>query len=450
MRKRFLSCCIKLFFILLCSLSFAARAENNIVLLNINGAIGPATQDYIERGLHYAETQHAKLIILQLDTPGGLESATHSIDKAILASTIPVVTFVAPTGARAASAGTFILYASSIAAMAPGTHVGAASPVNILSPSSKTTETSTLNKIDNQNLSTLERKAQNDAAANIISLAEQNGRNAAWAEQAVRNASSLSATQALQQKVVDIIALDVPDLLKKINGRTLILHGSPQTLSTLNMTVDEYKPDWRNQFLSIITNPNIAYILLLIGIYGLFLEFYHPGFILPGVAGLISLLIALYAFQLLPVNYVGFALLLMGIIFMIIEVLITSFGVLGVAGIIAFVMGSILLLDVNSPGYKIAWSLIMTMTALTVLFFLLIITLAIRAMRKKVMTGREGLIGASGEVIEHQRHHWIVRVQGETWQAKSAMTLTPGQAIRVRDVSGITLSVEPEETDSNK
>jgi membrane-bound serine protease (ClpP class) len=414
---------------------------NQALLLNLDGAIGPAAQSYIINGLKKAAAEHDTVIVLSLDTPGGLGSAMHTIDNAILASPVPVVTYVAPRGAQAASAGTFILYASHIAAMAPGTEVGSSTPVNasIYSPASPEKS-----KIDQSNLSTPEKKRVNSAVASIRSLAEVHGRNASWAEDAVRNAVSITADVALQQKVIDVIAESVPDLLQKINGRSVTVNGVTQILDTKNITTQNFVFDWRYQLLSTISNPNIAYILLLIGIYGLFFEFIYPGLVLPGVAGTIALLLALYAFQLLPVNYVGFSLLLLGIAFMIIEVLISSFGILGVGGIVAFVTGSILLLDVNSPGYQIAWSLIAGMTAFTLVFFLILITLAIRAHRKKIVTGQEALLGSQGVVLNVLKNkHYQVRIEGEIWEAKCAADLRTGQKIKIRGLSGLVLEVTP-------
>jgi membrane-bound serine protease (ClpP class) len=422
----------------------AAHAAEAI-LLNVNSPIGPATQNYIEDGIQFAVNRKAELVIIQLDTPGGLASSMRNIDKAILAAPIPVITYVAPSGAHAASAGTFILYASKIAAMAPGTSVGSASPINLLAPATdkNPTNAAAKNIVAQQNLSTLERKQMNDAVATIKSLAQLNQRNAEWAEQAVTNAVSLSASEALKANVINIVATDIPDLLKQLDGRAVTINGATTTLATTQLAVVNYDPDWRYQFLQIITDPNIAYILLLIGMYGLFFEFYHPGLILPGAVGTVSLLIALYAFQLLPVNYVGFALVLLGVIFMIIEVLISSFGVLGIAGIASFIAGSILLLDINSPGYHIAWSLIAMMTTLTVGFFLLIVSLSVQAMRKKVVTGREAIIGEEGEVLAFLNDFWQVRIGGEIWQALSNEPLKLQQKIRVIHISGLVLTVEP-------
>lgn len=443
MRKLFISCCAKLILAILCLATTIIYAGNQAMVLKINQAISPAAEEYILSGLNEAARQQVNVIIIQLDTPGGLSTTTHNINKAILVSPTPVVTYVSPTGARAASAGTFILYASAIAAMAPGTNIGAASPVNIGSESSTPPPTSVKNAINAKNLSTLEQKTMNDAVASIQSLAELHHRNSAWAELAVRQAASLSATKALQLHVIDIIATDIPDLLKQLNGRRVIVNGSEQTLQTNNLTITTINPDWRYHFLAIISDPNIAYILFLIGIYGLFFEFYNPGLILPGVVGAISLLIALYAYELLPVNYAGFALLLLGIAFLVIEVIISSFGILGLGGLVAFVTGSILLLDIQGPGYQIAWSLIVIMTIVTLGFFILAIGASVTAMKKQVVTGSEALIGAEGTVLEYTNHLWYVKIRGENWLANSKQPLTIGQSIRVTKISGLTLIVEP-------
>jgi membrane-bound serine protease (ClpP class) len=434
---------VKLLLIMTCFLTSSLYAANQGIVLDINQAIGPATESYIVHGLQYAASQKATLVIIRIDTPGGLASAMRGIDKAILASPVPVISYISPTGARAASAGTFILYASGIAAMAPGTHVGAAPPVDIDTTSPMTPPLSVKNTIDEKNLSTLEHKAANDATANLQSLAVLHKRNAIWAELAVRYAVSLSAENALKLNVVNIIATDIPDLLHQLNGRSVMANGTSQQLQTDNLVITEVAPGWRYQFLSIITNPNIAYILLLIGIYGLFFEFCNPGMVLPGVVGVISLLIALYGFELLPVNYVGIALLLLGITFLAIEILISSFGIMGLCGVIAFITGSIFLLDVRIPGYHIAWSLIIMMAIFSIGFLLLAIGVSVRAICKEIVCGSEALIGAEGIVLEYSDLKCRVSIHGEHWLAHSIYPLQTGQTVRVLKLTGLALTVEP-------
>lgn len=422
------------------------KQEKRAIILNVSGAIGPAIQDYIQRGIEYAKEKHATLIILQLDTPGGLETAMRVINKLILASPIPIVTYVAPSGARAASAGTFILYASHIAAMAPGTNVGAASPVNLMGGSE------TRDKKSSRNIE--EEKATEDASAYIRGLAALRSRNVEWAEKAVREAVSLSADEALKIRVINLIASDIPDLLQKINHYTVRMPNNIITLQTDNITLETINPDWRFEFLKIITDPTIAYVLLLIGIYGLFFEFSNPGLILPGVAGAIALLIALYAFQLLPINYVGFTLLLLGILFMVAEVFLASFGALGIGGIVAFATGSVLLLDTNS-GFGIAWQMILIASIVSGVFFLIVMNLAFRSMRRKGVSGKEAIINHTGTVIKvitannsepgisQSKRLFLVKINGEIWKASSDYELQVGQEIRVTQLSGLLLIIEP-------
>jgi len=414
--------------------AFSAPA---IVLLQLTGTIGPASQDYIQRGLAEAHSQKANLVILRIDTSGGLETAMRGINEAILASTIPIVTYVAPAGARAASAGTFVLYASPIAAMAPGTHLGPASPVSLVGLPGANEEKNP------KKLSVEQKKSMNDAVAYIRSLAELRHRNATWAELAVRQAVSLPAADALKIKVINLIATSIPDLLKQLNGKAVTLQKTPQVLQTTNATINTIKPNWRFRLLSIITHPTIAYILLLVGVYGLFFEFANPGFILPGLLGTIALLIALYAFQLLPINYAGLALLLIGIACIITEVLITSFGIIGISGIVAFIVGSIFLFDSHSPSYHIASSAIIIMCGISVIFFFVVFSLTIGSLRRPIVTGREALIGMAGEVLENRGHYLLVRVQGEIWSAQCSLKLHAGQKIRVKKISNLILIVEP-------
>jgi len=452
-------CLFIFFWLLLCLVAPVANASKQAILLDVKGAMGPATKDYILRGLETAKEKKATLVVLRLDTPGGLDSSMREINKAILASDIPVATFVAPSGARAASAGTFILYASHIAAMAPGTNLGAASPVNIGGGMLPNPGQGEGNKQD-QNASTLEKKVTFDAIAYIRSLAELRNRNVDFAENAVKNAYSLPAEEALKLHVIDFLASDIPDLLHQINGKTVKVQNRLETLQTQDLTVETLNSNWREQILTVITDPNIAYILLLLGIYGIFFEFANPGFILPGVVGAIAILLALYAFQLLPINFAGFALLFLGLIFMILEAFITSFGILGIGGVIAFAAGSLLLLNTEVPGFTIAWQVILLMSIITAGFFLVLINLAIQSFRRKVVTGQEALMGLEGQILEYSeavshvpleqarkesysQNIYLVKIKGEIWKAQCEKPLVPGQKVRVIRVNQLLLTVEP-------
>lgn len=432
-----------------------------IVQLNINGAIGPATSDYIHRGLEMAREEAAVLVILRLDTPGGLDTAMRRIIQDILASPVPVVTFVAPSGARAASAGAYILTASHIAAMAPGTNVGAATPVQIggipnpvggepAAPEekkgSKKEKTSAPAKPSKPGM---EEKAMNDAIAYIRSLAQMRGRNVAWAEKAVREAASIPAEEAVNDHVADLIATDNADLLKKLDGRKLNVQGRDITLETAGLQVHTYDPDWRSRLLAVITDPNVAYILMLLGIYGLFFELWNPGYVLPGVIGGICLLLALYAFQVLPISYAGLGLILLGISFMVAEAFLPSFGALGIGGVTAFVVGSIILMDTDVEGYTIAWPLIAVVAAVSAAFFIGVMFMALKARRRRVVSGKEEMIGAIGEALENFKGAGRVRVHSEEWQARSESPLKRGQKVKVIAIEGLMLTVEPHNPEGN-
>ena len=416
-------------------------------LLQINGAIGPATSDYFTDNLAAAATANASVLVLTIDTPGGLDSSMREIIRAILDSPVPVASFVHPQGARAASAGTYILYASHIAAMAPATNLGAATPVQIGGgmgmpelgkPGDKAEDEA---KKAKDKAGATENKIVNDAVAYIRSLAELRGRNMQWAEQAVREASSLPAHEALEMNVIDLMADNVADLLKQIDGRQLSIHGQTVELDTDSIVIKEIVPDWRNRFLSVITDPNVAYILMLIGVYGLFLEFYNPGGIIPGVGGAISLLIALYAFQVLPVNYVGLALIGLGIVLMVMEAFVPSTGILGIGGVIAFVIGSVILMDTESEAFQIALPLIIAVAAFSVLLLVIIFGMLMRSRRVALVSGDSAMLGEMVEVMEDFDEKGLVRVHGELWQAVTEQPVRKGQLLPIKAIQGLELSL---------
>lgn len=431
--------------------------QNIVTVLTIQGAIGPAVQDYVTQGIKTSEKMHANVIVLTLDTPGGLDSAMRGIIQSILNSSIPVLTYVYPSGARAASAGTYILYASHLAAMAPGTNLGAATPVNMMSSEQNHERERAISKKQNREQkpsdtrddrehqqatkSTEKRKALNDATAYIRSLAQLRHRNETWAVKAVSQAASLSAEEALKLNVINFVVASIPDLLKAANGKTVSIKNTATQINTQSATLFYIKPNWHNQILKVITDPSVAYILLMIGVYGLFFEFMNPGYVAPGVIGALSLLLALYAFQLLPINYAGFILIVLGIIFMVAESFLPSFGALGLGGIVGFLIGSFLLFETDVPGFGLPWQIIIGMTITTGLLMIILLQLLLRSRHKPVVSGAEAMIGKTGIIEKDDNHIWVI-VNGERWKAESNEVLLDQQKVKIVRVNGLVLFVK--------
>lgn len=418
------------------------------VLLDATGAIGPATTEYLRQGFKAAAYRKAGLIVLRMDTPGGLDTATREIIRDMLASPIPIVTYVSPSGARAASAGTYILYASHLAAMAPGTNLGAATPVQLGGgfqpggPDDRPKDNA--GEAKKTPADAMSRKVINDSAAYIRGLAELNGRNAEWAEAAVREAASLSAREALEKGVIEIVASDLNDVLRQANGRSVRLLQGKVQLDTAGLAVVPIEPNWRTRLLAVITNPNIAFILMLVGIYGLLFEFMNPGIIFSGVIGAICLVIGLFALNLLPVNYAGMALIGLGIALLVAEAFTPTHGVLGIGGTAAFALGAVFLFEGDIPGFTLSPAVIVVATGFGAALALLAGSAAVRSHGHPVVTGNATLVGRSGEVLNWSATRGDIHIHGERWQARAASPLAPGQRVRVVGREGLMLVVEPE------
>lgn len=406
----------------------AAPPTAPVVLATYEGVINPVAAEYFHDALSFAESAHAQALVFRLDTPGGLDTSMRLIIKDITGSTLPVVVYVAPSGGRAASAGVFITLAAQVAAMAPGTNIGAAHPVAMGGA-----------EMDK----TMQEKVENDSVAYIKSIAEQRGRNAAWAEEAVRKSVSVTEREALQKKIVDLVADDLRSLLDSLDGRTVPLTAGPATLHTKGAAVQEFPMGWRLEMLKALSDPNIAYVLMTIGMIGLLAELYNPGAILPGIVGAISLILAFYSFQSLPVNYAGVLLVLLGVVLFVLEVSVTSYGLLAIGGVISMTLGSLMLMKAEAPFLQISWTVILPVVILAAGFSLVVLGMGVRAMRRRPLTGREGMIGLVGVARTPLTPQGRIAVHGELWDAISDEPLQPGEAAVVTKLDGLTLHVKP-------
>ncbi len=431
-----------------------AQAGGTAILLNLEGAIGVATAEYIIDGIEEAEDRGAELVIIRMDTPGGLVSPMRDIVKAILGSDVPVATYVSPAGARADSAGTYILLASHIAAMAPTTHLGAATPVALggggpgdKDSSDDDEESDEKEEKEEKDAtdpgSAMDRKVMNDAIAYIRGLAEAHGRNADWAEKAVTEAATLTATEALEKNVIDLIAADQAELLQKINGRELKVNNRTVVPETESIEVETIEPSWRIKVLSTIASPEVALLLLMIGIYGLLFEGYNPGAVVPAVAGVICLLLAAYALQVLPVNYAGLALIIVGIVLIVAEAVVPSFGALGIGGIAAFIFGAIMMFDSGVPGFGISVAFVVGLALVAGLFLLWLVSYLVRLRRRGAVSGRASIIGGTGTAMQSFTGEGTIWLEGEAWAAVSKVPVEHGQEVVVRAMDGLILEVEP-------
>lgn len=409
-----------------------AQQSPQIFVITVDGSINPSTADFIHKSIEEAKNKNAECLVIRLNTPGGLLKSTRYIVSDLLTSPIPIVVYVSPGGSQSASAGVFITLASNIAVMAPGTNIGASHPVS-----------GDGSKMD----STMSEKVTNDAAAFIRSISEKRKRNVKWSEDAVRNSVSITETEALKDSVIDLIANDMNDLLTKIDGREVETSTGKKILNTKNHTIVNFEESWFQKILGIISDPNIAYILMMIGMWGIILEFYHPGAILPGVTGAICILLGLYGLHTLPINYAGAGLILLAIILFIAEIKVTSYGMLTVAGVIAMFFGSMMLIDTGSSPLESAVDISMNVIITTVVIiaglFALLAWLVIRTYRRKAMTGESGMIGEIGEVfVDIVNGTGTVKILGEIWKANSNENISKGQKVKVLEVKDLTIFVQ--------
>ena len=420
--------------------TFSTAAETKVVELDIRGAIGVATADYLSSGIEHAEEIGAELVIISMDTPGGLMKPMREIVQVILASTVPVATYVTPAGARADSAGTYILLACHVAAMTPTTHLGAATPVPLVNGAGEDDED---DEDDGKSDSAMDRKVMNDAVSYIRSLADRHGRNADWAESAVTEAATLTAAEALEQNVIDFVASDREELLTLINGHEIEVAGETHVLSTSDAEIEVFKPNWRIRLLTVISNPEIVLLLGLIGLYGLMYEGWNPGAIVPGVVGAICLLLAAYALQVLPVNYAGLALILVGVALMVAEAFAPSFGALGLGGTVAFVFGSIIMFDSGVPGFGISYAFVIGLGLVFAALLIWLISFLLKLRRRGAVSGRESIVGGTATAMEDFANTGMVWLEGEAWHARSRNPVTKDEQLIVTRLDGLTLDVEP-------
>jgi membrane-bound serine protease (ClpP class) len=432
--------------------------DRAVVALHIDGPIGPASADYFARSLEEAQERGAALVVLRMDTPGGLDISMRDMIRRIIASPVPVAAYVAPGGSRAASAGTYIMYASHVAAMAPGTNLGAATPIQLggapqpfepapaddpASPAPEPAAEDEDGEGQTQGQTTSDAKAVNDSVAYIRALAQLRGRNADWAEQAVRQAASLAADAALVEGVIDIVATDIDDLLAQADGRTVTVGGAPVELAVQGLAVQHIRPDWRHSLLSVIANPNVALMLMMIGVYGVIFEFMSPGALYPGVIGAISLLLGLYALAVLPVSFAGVALLVLGLGLMTAEAFAPSFGALGVGGAAAFILGGMIFIDTDAPGFRVSVALVAGLAVASLAFSLIVVRMALTSRGRRIVSGREQMIGMPGIVQDWNGGAGHVFAHSERWRAVSAAPLQPGDRVQVTGIADLTLTVAP-------